>query len=47
MGNIEDHIDIYERKKDIKGLKYERIHKDSDIFQVRDEVFDQSTRLTL
>lgn len=47
MGNIEDHIDIYERKKDIRSLKQERIHKDSDIFKVRDEVFDQSTRLTI
>lgn len=47
MGNIEDHIDIYERKKDIRSLKRERIHKDSDIFKVRDEVFDQSTRLTI
>jgi len=47
MGDIEDHIDVYERKEDIKNLKRERVDRDSDIFQVRDEVFDQSTRLTL
>jgi len=47
MGVIEDHIDVYERKDDIKNLKRERINRDSEIFKVRDEVFDQSTRLTL
>ncbi len=47
MGVIEDHIDVYERKEDIKNLKRERINRDSEIFKVRDEVFDQSTRLTL
>ncbi|KYC44943.1 MAG: RIO-type serine/threonine-protein kinase Rio1 [Candidatus Methanofastidiosum methylothiophilum] len=47
MGVIEDHIDVYERKEDIKNLKRERVNKDSEIFKVRDEVFDQSTRLTL
>ncbi len=47
MGGIEDHIDVYEKKEDIRGLKSERVNKDSDIFKVRDEVFDQSTRLTI
>lgn len=47
MGVIEDHIDVYERREDIKNLKLERVNRDSDIFKVRDEVFDQSTRLTL
>ncbi|MCC7573806.1 MAG: serine protein kinase RIO [Candidatus Methanofastidiosum sp.] len=47
MGGIEDHIDVYENKEDIKNLKRERVNRDSDIFKVRDEVFDQSTRLTL
>lgn len=47
MGDIENHIDVYERKEEIKNLKRERVDRDSDIFQVRDEVFDQSTRLTI
>ncbi|HNZ87949.1 MAG TPA: serine protein kinase RIO [Methanofastidiosum sp.] len=47
MGDIDNHIHVYEKKKDIKNLKHERVERDSEIFKVRDEVFDQSTRLTL
>jgi RIO kinase 1 len=47
MGDIDNHIHVYEKKKDIKNLKRERIERDSELFKVRDEVFDQSTRLTI